>query len=38
LLTGTININNPIGEAYFDIVTMKCDSKLRKPKKEKEEK
>ena len=37
LLTGTININNPIGEAYFDIVTMKCDSKLRKPKKEKEE-
>jgi molybdopterin/thiamine biosynthesis adenylyltransferase len=37
LLTGTININNQIGEAYFDILTMKCDSKLRKPKKEKKE-
>lgn len=33
LLTGKINIENQIGEAYFDICTMKCDSKLRKPKK-----
>jgi molybdopterin/thiamine biosynthesis adenylyltransferase len=37
LLTETININNQIGEAYFDICTMKCDSKLRKPKKENKE-
>jgi len=36
LLTGTININNQIGETYFDIVTMTCDSKIRKPKIKKE--
>ena len=36
LLTKKININNQIGEAYFDICTLKCDSKLRKPKKIKE--
>jgi hypothetical protein len=36
LLTGTINIDNQIGEAYFDIATMKCDSKIRKPKIKKE--
>jgi hypothetical protein len=34
LLTDKINMQNPIGEAYFDICTLKCDSKLRKPKKE----
>lgn len=33
LLVGNININNQIGESYFDITTLKCDSKLRKPKK-----
>jgi hypothetical protein len=33
LITGKINIDNQIGEAYFDICTLKCDSKMRKPKK-----
>jgi hypothetical protein len=33
LLTEKININNQIGEAYFDITTLKCDPKLRIPKK-----
>lgn len=33
LLTGKINIENQIGEAYFDIVTMNCVSHLRKPRK-----
>lgn len=36
LLTEKIGFNNQIGEAYFDICTLKCDSKLRKPKKIKE--
>ena len=33
LLVGNISIANQIGEVYFDICTMKCDSKLRKPRK-----
>lgn len=37
LLTEKINKQNPIGEAYFDICTLKCDSKIRKPKKIKKE-
>lgn len=32
LLTGTINIENRMGEAYFDIKTMRCVSHLRIPK------
>lgn len=32
LLTEKINMLNQIGEAYFDICTLKCDSKIRKPK------
>jgi hypothetical protein len=36
VLTEQINYNNPIGEAYFNIVTLKCESYLRKPKKENE--
>lgn len=32
LLTGKINIDNQIGEAYFDIETMSANSHLRKPR------
>lgn len=32
LLTGNININNQMGETYFDIEKMQCGSHIRKPK------
>jgi len=32
LLVGKIDYNNPVGEAYFNIETLKCESYLRKPK------
>jgi len=37
LLSGNININNQLGETYFDIVKMQCNSYIRKPRKEKGE-
>ena len=36
LLVGNININNQIGEAYFDIEKLQCGSHIRKPKINKE--